>query len=114
MRWPTRRATMSVVPPAGNGTTMRSGFDGKLCPNAARLKTAEKTSASNFICPPPGSRIKSSLPTPEIRDRPRFARSLGRVATLHDDELDFTRAAFAEGRGRLVLRRIMASDRLLE
>src|SRR4051812_27033714 len=28
MRCATRRATMSVVPPAGNGTMMRSGFEG--------------------------------------------------------------------------------------
>src|SRR6185503_20066955 len=28
MRWPIRRATMSVVPPAGNGTTTRIGLDG--------------------------------------------------------------------------------------
>jgi hypothetical protein len=29
MRWPTRRATMSVVPPAGKGTTTRIGLEGK-------------------------------------------------------------------------------------
>src|SRR4051794_11177069 len=34
MRCATRRATMSVVPPAGNGTMMRSGFEGKDCANA--------------------------------------------------------------------------------
>ena len=31
MRCATRRATISVVPPAGNGTTILIGFVGKLC-----------------------------------------------------------------------------------
>src|SRR5947209_17131143 len=36
----TVRATMSVPPPGGNGTTTRIGFDGKLCASALAAKAS--------------------------------------------------------------------------
>src|SRR5258706_9449190 len=39
------RLVMSAVPPGGNGTTMRSDFDGKVCACAAPMATAIETAA---------------------------------------------------------------------
>src|SRR5438067_13653479 len=49
MRWATSRATMSVVPPAGNGTMMRSGFDGNVCAPAAVATRQSSASTRRFM-----------------------------------------------------------------
>src|SRR3954470_14103346 len=54
MRCPTRRATMSVVPPAGNGTTTRIGLEGKDWAKAGCATAVEPTrerinAAASFI-----------------------------------------------------------------
>src|SRR5258706_16436628 len=47
IRLPTRRATMSVVPPGGNGTSTRTGLDGKGCAFAFHeRKIPRKTQSS--------------------------------------------------------------------
>src|SRR4051794_35817876 len=57
-RWPTSRARMSVTPPAGNGTTTRTGFDGQDWPStlvqaqrsaAAASRTFFKSAFSNHL-----------------------------------------------------------------
>src|SRR5262245_56831494 len=40
MRWATRRATMSVVPPPGKGTTILIGLFGKACASAFPVNAA--------------------------------------------------------------------------
>src|SRR6185295_7947494 len=56
-RWPTRRATMSVVPPAGKGTTTRIGLEGKDwaragCATAVRPTRESNSAAESLIRPP--------------------------------------------------------------
>ena len=57
---------MSVVPPGGNGTTMRTGLEGQVCA-CAGARTAQATTAisqrANMMSPPWWS-CAASLPCP--------------------------------------------------
>src|SRR6187402_3222388 len=44
---PSERATMSVVPPGGNGTIMRTGFDGQLCACAVSEEITNAVATNN-------------------------------------------------------------------
>ena len=57
MRCATKRATMSVVPPAGNGTIIRIGLLGKACDWAA----CQGTMAMKDTAAMPGARAKTRL-----------------------------------------------------
>src|SRR4051794_39801996 len=55
--WPTSRPEMSSGPPGGKGTTIRTGFDGKSCPElvegaqtaVAAARKATKIAMARFI-----------------------------------------------------------------
>src|SRR3974390_828749 len=46
------RASVSAPPPGGNGTTMRTGFEGKPCPTAA-ADAKSRTAAVDLMLPRP-------------------------------------------------------------
>jgi hypothetical protein len=49
------RATVSVPPPGGNGTTTRTGFDGQSCAAACAANTRNDASHAARVCIDPSS-----------------------------------------------------------
>src|SRR5580765_8518284 len=91
MRWATMRAAMSVVPPAGNGTTMRSGLDGKgwasaCCDTAIASKSRNLFVAyvQNFIAFHPSRCLRIDDVAGLLADQRARDRRIDRDAPLLD------------------------------
>src|SRR5258708_988904 len=84
---PTMRATMSVMPPAGNGTTSVTGFDGNDCACAPKAQpstapsAARKHSSRDVMRFPFNRRSKHDTSTGHAKG----GRTAGRVVLLHLD-----------------------------
>src|SRR2546430_4618432 len=74
MRAPTKRAMMSVVAPAGNGTMMRIGFDGKGSATAALAQSAKQSASSLVMAPLRSSIGFDARLLDELRILHQFAR----------------------------------------
>src|SRR5688572_21866721 len=93
---PSRRATTSVVPPAANGTTIFTGFDGNACAAASAGAKARTAAARMRV-----QRVMCFLLVMDI-DSTAFSirASLRREAALAD-HLRPARGLFADRRGEL-------------